>query len=87
MPEYFFGNWYDTYEGGVWRFGIKKNNFRTGNKFWSYEEIKYDNKTKTYMIRISESRDERIYYFRFEDNKCMYCSSDNKTFKRVAKRN
>ena len=86
MPEYFFGNWYDTYQGGVWRFGIKKNNFRTGNKFWSYEEIKYDNKTKTYMIRIAESRNERTYYFRFENDKSMYYSSDNKTFKRVAKR-
>lgn len=86
MPEYFFGNWYQTDGTRVWTFGIKPNNFRVGNRFWTYEEIKYDETTETYMIRIAEGSDERTYYFRFEDPNNMYYSSDNKTFKRVVKR-
>jgi Ca-activated chloride channel family protein len=84
MPEYFWGNWDDA-SSGVWTFGIKKNNFRTGNEFYIYEKFSYNKSNETYMIKISKGNKDRTYYFRFENPRSMYYSRDNKTFKRVVK--
>ena len=86
MPENFWGNWDDA-NSGVWTFGITKNKFRTGNEFYSYEECSYNKTNGTYMIKIAKGNKDRTYYFRFENARSMYYSSDNQSFKRVVKRN
>ena len=86
MPENFWGNWDDA-NSGVWTFGITKNKFRTGNEFYSYKECSYNKTNGTYMIKIAKGNKDRTYYFRFENARSMYYSSDNQSFKRVVKRN
>ena len=64
MPTEFLGNWYDTDNGSrEWRFGITLVDLRTGNRFWTYEEI-IDLGQGVYDVKIANGDDIRLYRFR-----------------------
>ena len=73
MPAAFFGNWHDTHRGlSVWRFGITATTFRSGDRFYKYEQIldlgdgTYDVTVvrTTYDVTVVHGEHRRRFLFR-----------------------
>ena len=64
MPVAFFGNWHDTHRGlSVWRFGITATTFRSGDRFYKYEQV-LDLGDGTYDVTVVLDEDRRRFLFR-----------------------
>ena len=64
MPAAFFGNWHDTHRGlSVWRFGITATTFRSGDRFYKYEQV-LDLGDGTYDVTVVLDEDRRRFLFR-----------------------
>ena len=64
MPAAIFGNWNDTHRGlSVWRFGITATTFRTGDRFYKYEQV-LDLGDGTYDVTVVLGEHRRRFLFR-----------------------
>ena len=64
MPAAFFGNWHDTHRGlSVWRFGITATIFRSGDRFYKYEQV-LDLGDGTYDVTVVLDEYRRRFLFR-----------------------
>ena len=64
MPAAFFGNWHDTHRGlSVWRFGITATTFRSGDRYYKYEQV-LDLGDGTYDVTVVLGEHRRRFLFR-----------------------
>jgi hypothetical protein len=67
------GKWYN--DKGIWIFGIYEDSFRTGDKYYDYDEVVKISRS-FYILKIKHLGDIRKYYFRNVQDQSMEYSSD-----------